>query len=279
MKTEKKGRFVYLKTLTSWSSVKDLLDILVPSEEVRVWDDRTGYHVDPHPIFTVYAKTLPQTEAYRKLNRSSNVTKIDRATFEVSIDLQFAKEVWTHFKCNGNEKKSTLLIMAGPSLPNKLKICNQIIAHSNEKTLLISIEEVRKYIYEKMDADEPSYSLEEDKLTEKISLELVRMALKNRCNVVFESRNMSETERMGAYAASSNGMTEVLVTYVSPVDNDRVYISGLKNSNLKTRLEKQVDVKFNRSKCSRPAIIMEPNAQFTELLLQISKNTALTFDL
>lgn len=279
MKTTEEDRFVYFTTHTSWNSAKMLIDMLEPAEEVRLWDDRTGFHRIPYTSFRVYAKTLLDSEATESLKRSRDIAEIDRQAFENSIDLGLTREAWEMIKCEGDKEKPTLLVMAGLSLPNKLELCRQIIDHASENALFISVEETRKFVCRKMGADEPTYSFEEDVMAEKISLELVRMGLKNGCDVVFDSRNMNETERMGAYAASADGKTEVLVVYVTPVDGDRAYISSLKNNKLKKKLEKKVDVKFYRSKCSKPAITIEPYTDYPDAISQISKSTRIEFSL
>lgn len=280
MKTvEGKDKILYLTTHTSWNSAKKLIDILESGEEVRVWEDMTGYHINPVPTFTVYAMTHPGSAATNLLHGSAGITKIDKMEFEDGIDLGLSKEAWNSVKCKGKIAKTNLLIMAGLSLPNKLELCREIATYAKRKMLFISTEETRKFVVTKMGESRPSYNFEEDKMTEKISLELVRMGLRNGCNVIFDAKNMTETERMGVYAASADGKTEALVVYVPPIDSDSTYISALRNKKLKNRLEKKVDVKFIRAKCSRPAITIKPYTDHLDAITQISKNSRIKFDL
>lgn len=271
------ANFVYATTRTDMTSVYKLLEMCESDEEIRVRKEMERFQTKPFPLFRIYSKTLPNSNVSTKLNRSKGYEKLKKSEFENSIYHSLVKEIWNKIEKNGNLSKTTLLLMAGPSLPSKSKLCESIVKFSRDSSILVSEDFVRKIVASKNRNSEPSYTAEEDSATMIVSWELIRMGLKSNCNVIFDSNNMTETERLGAYASANDKNTDILVVYLPPDKSSLSYISELKNQKQKKQIKHSVEVKFYKSKSTKDVLILDKDYKINDSLWEISKVTAMNF--
>ena len=252
--------------------VEEIRQMRVDGEAIRFWGERSGgwWSSESHPLWRVYAATLAGSKATERLSKSSTYRQISREELEDAVGLPAARNLWARMGTAGSVTEPTLIIMAGPPLSGKTTLANEIVRRALEPTLLIENDAVREYIVSEMRLAAPKFTVAEHRMVYNVSWELTRLALAQRCNIVFDATNRTESGRAGAYAAASEYNARVLVIFMkaSPETLSARYHSADK---LKQKAYDKLGAEsYNPKRCSVPYKLVESDRSADMLLKEIA---------
>lgn len=226
-------------------------------------------------MWRIYAVTFEVSRATDTLSRIKSYRQISKEELEVAVELPTARTLWEKMRRTGAVVDPVLIMMAGPPLSGKSTLAKEIARRAFEPTLLIENDVIREQIV----SAPPKFTITEHRRVYNVSWELIRLALANHCNVVFDATNRTDSGRAGAYAAASEHSARVLVIFVTtnPEALFRRYRS------VKPERQKAFDKlggdTYDPKNCSVPHISVESDRPAGLLLKQLSNAVRIPLNL
>ena len=204
---------VYSTLRTTRSVLEEARNARADGESIRFWEEKSGgwWSSESYPLWRVYATTFESSKATVRLSKSRTYRQISREELESAVGLPTAKDLWAKMGTPGNAPRPVLIMMAGPPLSGKTTHANEIVRRALEPTLLVENDAVREHVVSEMKLPAPRFTVAEHRRVFNVSWELVRLALSQHCNVIFDATNRTESGRAGANAAASENDARVLV--------------------------------------------------------------------
>jgi predicted kinase len=275
------SRMIFSTVRTTRSVLEDVKERRVDGEAIRLWEERSGgwWSSESYILWRVYAATFEGSKATERLSKSTTYRQISREELEDAVELPTAKDLWAKMGTVGNVLEPTLIIMVGPPLSGKTTLAKEIALRASEPTLLIENDAVREHIASEMKLAAPKFTAAEHRKVYNVSWELIRLALSQHCNVIFDATNRTDSGRVGAYAAASEYKARILVIFmkVSPE------ILSARYHSVKSERQKAYDKlgteAYNPKKCSVPYKLVESNRPACVLLKGIADGIGIPLNL
>ena len=179
----------------------------------------------------------------------------------------------------GDVVEPSLIIMAGPPLSGKTTLAREIVRRALEPTLLIENDAVREHIVSEMKLSAPKFTADEHRKVYNVSWELIRLALSQHCNVIFDATNRTDSGRAGAYAAASEYNARILVIFMKA----SLEILTARYHSVKSERQKAYDKlgteTYNPKKCSVPYEVVESDRPADVLLKEIADGIRIPLNL
>jgi predicted kinase len=146
-------------------------------------------------------------------------------------------------------------------------------------TVLIENDAVRDYIVSEMNLAAPKYNSLERRKVYNVSWALIRLALSQRCHVVFDATNQTEAGRAGAYAAASEYGVNVLVVFMKASQEILRARYVAVNKERQNAFDKLGNRKYDHTKCSKHHVLVESDGQTDELFKRVADDIKIPFNL
>ena len=275
------SRSIFSTLRTTRSVLEEARDARIEGEAIRFWEEKPGrwWSSETYPLWRVYATTFEASKATERLSKSKTYRQISREELESAVGLPIARDLWAEMGISGYVARPSLILMAGPPLSGKTTLANEIVRRALEPTLLVENDVVRAHIVSEMKLPAPKFTIAEHRRVFNVSWELIRLALSQHCNVIFDATNRTESGRAGAYAAASeyNARTSVIFMEVGPETLSTRYRSAKPEK--QKAFAKLGSVTYNPKKCSVPYWVVESNGPADALLKGIANGITISLNL
>ena len=274
-------QMIFSTVRTTRSVLEDARKGRVDGEAIRFWEERSGgwWSSESYTLWRVYAATFEASKATERLSKSTTYRQISREELENAVGLPTAKDLWAKMGTTGNAIEPTLIIMAGPPLSGKTTLAKEIVRRALEPTLLIENDAVREHIVSEMKLAAPKFTADEHRRVFNVSWELIRLALSQHCNAIFDATNRTDSGRAGAYAAASEYNARILVIFmkVSPeILSTRYHSAKLERRKAYDKLGTET---YNTKNCSVPYKLVESDRPADVLLKGIADGIRIPLNL
>lgn len=272
---------IFSTVRTTRAVLEEARDARIEGEAIRFWEENSGgwWSSESYHLWRVYAATLEASKATERLSKSTTYRPISREELENAVELPTAKDLWAKMDTTGNVVEPALIMMAGPPLSGKTTLANEIVRRALEPTLLIENDTVREHIVSEMKLDAPKFTAAEHRRVFNVSWELIRLALSQHCNVIFDATNRTDGGRAGAYAAASEYNARVLVIFmkVSPeILSTRYHSAKLEKQKAYDKLGTET---YNTKQSSMPCKLVESDRPADLLLKGIADGITIPLNL
>jgi predicted kinase len=267
------AQIIFSTLRTTRSVLEEARNIRVEGESIRFWEEKSGgwWSSESYPLWRVYASTFAASKATQRLSKSKTYRQISKEELENAVGLPTARGLWAKMSIAGNVVEPTLVIMAGPPLSGKTTLANEIVRRAQEPIILIENDAVREHIVSEMKLAAPKFNITEHRRVFNVSWELIRLALSQHCNVIFDATNRTDSGRAGAYAAAAEYNARIMVIFmkVSPeMLSTRYGSAGLQKQKAYDKLGSET---YNPKKCSVPYKLVDSNRPADVLLKEIAE--------
>lgn len=260
-------RMIFSTLRTTRAVLEEARNARVEGETIRFWEERSGgwWGARPYSLWRVYSATFEASKATERLLKSKTYRQISREELEKTIELSTARKLWTKMGTTGNVIDPTLIMMAGPPLSGKTTLAKEIARRTLEPTLLIENDTVRDQI-----VSAPKFTAAEHRRVYNVSWELIRLALSQHCNVIFDATNRTDDGRAGAYAAASEHNARILVIFVNASPKTLTARYRSVKSERQRAFDKLGDDTYNPKECSVSHTSVESDGPAGALLKRIA---------
>jgi predicted kinase len=272
---------IFSTVRTTRSVLEEARNARVEGEAVRFWEEKSGgwWSSESYSLWRVYAATFEASKATERLSKSTTYRQISREELENSVGFPTARNLWAKLGTTGNVIDPALVIMAGPPLSGKSTLANEIVRRALESTLLIENDAVREHVVSEMKLTAPKFTITEHRRVFNVSWELIRLALSQHCNVIFDATNRTDSGRAGAYAAASEYNARILVVFmkVSPdILSARYHSATLEKKKAYDKLGTET---YSTKNCSVPYKLVESDRPPDVLLKGIADDMRIPLNL
>lgn len=256
-----------------------ILESRVLGEHIRSWEEHNRFVHSPYPLYRIFAETKENSETSNLMQSSSNYKVIAEEDLEKEVGRVDALSIWHRLRFTKlKPEHPSLVVLAGYPLSGKTTLAKEIVKRSPENTFHIESDKVREFVSASMGYQTPKYNYTESHRTFNTIHELIRIALSEYVNVIFDATNLQERGRIDAYLAAEEYRAPITVLFVeapSDIINDRLNSA---DSDKRSAYAHMSETKFTEVTRDFPFIKVETSDSPTNIVSLISKQLPITIE-